>query len=295
MILDVIRREHSRRSFQAVVPRPYGAAVGENMYFGTAGSHARRWRKRPVSTHVDRARRNGAAALQSSLGPAAPPRPVHVVAPARTRGVPSSLDVGGAPSGRLCRDTRGPVAPTPVPSGTGRIGGGCTRSDHDVGTSARRHGRQRAAADVDTHSLAWLLEQAARKKRHGTLRARAVRDGERGLIGWYLYYVRAGWTGEVVQIAARNGWFGRVLQRFLGDAWRHGAVAVRGVSIRVMFRSCRTNTAGCDRKAHATWSIPATPKSWRPSNKGTPCSAASKASGGCGSRVDKEACSLSQG
>ncbi len=80
----------------------------------------------------------------------------------------------------------------------------------------------------DAHSLAWLLEQAARKKRHGTLRARAVRDGERGLIGWYLYYVRAGWTGEVVQIAARNGWFGRVLQRFLADAWRHGAVAVRG-------------------------------------------------------------------
>ncbi len=35
----------------------------------------------------------------------------------------------------------------------------------------------------DAHSLAWLLEQAARKKRHGTLRARAVRDGERGLIG----------------------------------------------------------------------------------------------------------------
>src|SRR6266853_3897760 len=178
MILDVIRREHSRRSFQAVVPRPYGAAVGENMYFGTAGSHARRWRKRPVSTHVDRARRNGAAALQSSLGPAAPPRPVHVVAPARTRGVPSSLDVGGAPSGRLGRGTWGPVAPKPVPSGTGRIGGGCTRSDHDVGTSARRHGRQRAAADV-RRALARLATRAGRSQEASWNSTRACRARRR--------------------------------------------------------------------------------------------------------------------
>src|SRR2546428_12968299 len=62
-----------------------------------------------------------------------------------------------------------------------------------------------------------------------------------------------------------------------------------------MYGSCRPSWGGCDRKADALWSIPATPKSWRPSNKGTPCSVASKASGGCGSKVDKTACSLSQG
>ncbi len=80
----------------------------------------------------------------------------------------------------------------------------------------------------DAHSLAWLLEQTARKTRHGSLRARAVIDGERRLIGWYLYYIRAGGVSEVVQLAARNGSFGRVLQRLLADAWRHGAAAVRG-------------------------------------------------------------------
>jgi len=80
----------------------------------------------------------------------------------------------------------------------------------------------------DARSLAWLLEQTARKTHHGTLRARAVLDGERRLIGWYLYYVRAGGVGEVVQLAARNGSFDRVLQRLLADAWRHGAAAVRG-------------------------------------------------------------------
>jgi hypothetical protein len=80
----------------------------------------------------------------------------------------------------------------------------------------------------DAHALAWLLEQTARKARHGKLRARAVLEGGRRLIGWYLYYVRAGGVSEVVQVAACNGSFGRVLQRLFVDAWRHGAAAVRG-------------------------------------------------------------------
>jgi hypothetical protein len=80
----------------------------------------------------------------------------------------------------------------------------------------------------DARSLAWLLDQAGRKKRHGTLRARAVFDGGQRPIGWYLHYVQAGDVSEVVQIAARHGSFDDVLQRLLADAWRQGAVAVRG-------------------------------------------------------------------
>ena len=53
-----------------------------------------------------------------------------------------------------------------------------------------------------------------------------MRDRER-LLGWYLYYAQAGGVSEVLQIAARDGSFDRVLLR-LADAWRHGAVAVRG-------------------------------------------------------------------
>lgn len=82
----------------------------------------------------------------------------------------------------------------------------------------------------DAGSLAWLLEQTGRKTRDGKLRARAVFDteSERRLIGWYLYYVRSGGVSEVVQLAARDGMYGRVLQQLLADAWRHGAAAVRG-------------------------------------------------------------------
>jgi hypothetical protein len=80
----------------------------------------------------------------------------------------------------------------------------------------------------EARALPWLLDQLARKTFYGALHARAVLDSGRRLLGWYLYYVRPGGVSEVVQIAARNGSFDRVLQRLLADAWRHGAAAVRG-------------------------------------------------------------------
>lgn len=80
----------------------------------------------------------------------------------------------------------------------------------------------------DARSLAWLLDQAARKTRFGRLRARCVLDGERRLMGWYLYYLREGRVSEVVQLAAREDSFDCVLRRLLTDAWRLGAAAVHG-------------------------------------------------------------------
>jgi Acetyltransferase (GNAT) domain len=80
----------------------------------------------------------------------------------------------------------------------------------------------------DAQSLSWLLEQTARKTRHGRLRARVVRDGKQRLLGWYLYFVQAGGVSEVVQVAAMNGSFDLVLRGLLADAWRLGAAAVRG-------------------------------------------------------------------
>jgi len=80
----------------------------------------------------------------------------------------------------------------------------------------------------DVRSLAWLLDQTGRKMRHGTLRARAVLNSERQLIGWYLYYLQPNAVSEVVQLAALDGSFDQVLQRLLADAWRLGATAVCG-------------------------------------------------------------------
>jgi hypothetical protein len=80
----------------------------------------------------------------------------------------------------------------------------------------------------DARSLAWLFEQTARNTHLGRLRARSVLDGERRLLGWYLYYLREGRVSEVVQVAAREDSFDRVLRRLLADAWRLGAAALHG-------------------------------------------------------------------
>jgi hypothetical protein len=80
----------------------------------------------------------------------------------------------------------------------------------------------------DARGLAWLLEQAARKKRFGALRARLVLEARRKPIGWYVYYARRGAVGEVVQIAATYRSFPLVLRRLLADAWREGATALHG-------------------------------------------------------------------
>lgn len=81
--------------------------------------------------------------------------------------------------------------------------------------------------EYDARALGWLLAEAARKTRHGALRARAVREGDR-LLGWYLYYLQRGAAAEVLQLTAREGGFAQVLQRLLADAWREGASAVHG-------------------------------------------------------------------
>jgi hypothetical protein len=81
--------------------------------------------------------------------------------------------------------------------------------------------------EYDARSLGWLLEQAGRKLRFGRLRSRIVHAQGRA-IGWYLAYVRRGAAAEVLQLAAREGCFERVLRHLLADAWRGGATAVRG-------------------------------------------------------------------
>jgi hypothetical protein len=82
-------------------------------------------------------------------------------------------------------------------------------------------------AQYDGASLSWLLGQAARKVRHGRLRARAVLERGR-LLGWFIYYACRGEINEVLQLAACKGGFDRVLRRLFSDAWRQGATALRG-------------------------------------------------------------------
>ena len=79
-----------------------------------------------------------------------------------------------------------------------------------------------------SESLAWMIGQMAVRRGHGALRARRVLGGDRRLLGWYIYYLNRRGPSELVQLVARSGAHVRVLECLFADAWRNGALAVRG-------------------------------------------------------------------
>lgn len=73
----------------------------------------------------------------------------------------------------------------------------------------------------------WFLEILSQ---HSGLTLRKVvvrnRDGE--ALGWYLYLLKPGGIGRVIQLGANQRTVGTVLDSLLHSAWRNGAVAVQG-------------------------------------------------------------------
>jgi len=80
----------------------------------------------------------------------------------------------------------------------------------------------------DACSLNWLLTLLAEKQLLGTLRKVAVRGSQREIIGWYIYYLKAGGVSTVLQMSATRGHLDRVFQHLCYNAWRHGSIALTG-------------------------------------------------------------------
>lgn len=135
-------------------------------------------------------------------------------------------------------------------------GNGLTDAELDAATMSSNFADAQRGSDLhatyDTAALAWLLEHASRKTRHGKFRCRAVFDHGRAL-GWFVYYVRRGEVGEVLQLATLDGSLECILQQLLADARRHGATAVRG---RLDPRHLQTLSARrCWLRPEGTWTL----------------------------------------
>jgi hypothetical protein len=89
-------------------------------------------------------------------------------------------------------------------------------------------GRPALRPVYDSESLAWLLSLAEQKRAHGRLRKVVIRDGRGRIAGWYLYYLKPGGASQVVQVGARDGSAGQVLDALFHDAACRGAVSVGG-------------------------------------------------------------------
>lgn len=80
----------------------------------------------------------------------------------------------------------------------------------------------------DGRGATWLLGILARKQALGTLRKVLVRTPAGEIAGWYLYFANRGGIGEVIQVGAREGQMGDVLDHLFAHARREGVVALSG-------------------------------------------------------------------
>lgn len=83
--------------------------------------------------------------------------------------------------------------------------------------------------EYDLTSLQWLLSFIERRRAHGELRKRAVRDENQKTVGWYIYYLKRGGVGEVVQIGGDQKLTKEILDHLFQDALEQGVIALHGV------------------------------------------------------------------
>jgi hypothetical protein len=80
----------------------------------------------------------------------------------------------------------------------------------------------------DQQDVEWLLARAARKERHGSLHRAIVRRRKGELVGCYLYHAKPGGVGRVLQVMARPGSTGDVLDCLFREADVAGLSGLRG-------------------------------------------------------------------
>jgi len=84
-------------------------------------------------------------------------------------------------------------------------------------------------ADYDLNSLHWLLSFMERRPNRGVLRKVVLRDDTQKIIGWYIYYVKPGGIGEVVEVNGNPRYTKDILDSLFYDGWEHGLIGLHGV------------------------------------------------------------------
>lgn len=83
--------------------------------------------------------------------------------------------------------------------------------------------------EYDVRSLEWLLTFMDRMHAHGDLRKVVLCDDSQKMRGWYIYCLKPGAVGEVVQIGGDRQFTKDILDHLFYDASNLGAIALRGV------------------------------------------------------------------
>jgi hypothetical protein len=82
--------------------------------------------------------------------------------------------------------------------------------------------------DYDDDTAAWLFDNAAQMHYYGKLQKVLVRNAKNEISGWFIYYLKPGGMGSVIQIAARKGAVNEILDHLFSHAMRNGASVLSG-------------------------------------------------------------------
>ena len=86
----------------------------------------------------------------------------------------------------------------------------------------------RCYPNYDENFLNWAFVEMERVSARGCLNRCLLRDDRAKVIGWYIYYLKPGGVSWAIQVAARRGQAGAVLDHLFDHAYTHGAAAVSG-------------------------------------------------------------------
>ncbi|HTW57392.1 MAG TPA: hypothetical protein VMD99_04655 [Terriglobales bacterium] len=83
--------------------------------------------------------------------------------------------------------------------------------------------------EYDAQSLKWLLNFMDHMPVRGDLRKIVLRDAQQKIVGWYIYYVKRGAIGEVVQVGGNPKSTKNILDHLFHDARQQGVIGLHGV------------------------------------------------------------------
>jgi hypothetical protein len=77
-------------------------------------------------------------------------------------------------------------------------------------------------------SLEWVLKFVEKRNAYGDLRKVVLRDEKGKINGWYIYGLRPGGVGEVLQVGAEGTSVGKVLDHLFHEAWQNKLIGLHG-------------------------------------------------------------------
>src|SRR5437016_14415655 len=65
-------------------------------------------------------------------------------------------------------------------------------------------------------------------KAYGEVQRTLLLNDRNEIVGWYIYYLKRGGVGEVVQIGGAKPFTADILRHLFFDAWKQGAIGLHG-------------------------------------------------------------------